>query len=88
MALRQFGDLKTYLLRLDAALGLYTLSASLPSAQAPFHALAPLSLRPVTLVARPPALTAMRYMDFQACVLQLYEVVAGGVVDHEEDREE
>jgi hypothetical protein len=30
----------------------------------------------------------MRYMDFQACVLQLYEVVAGGVVDHEEDREE
>jgi hypothetical protein len=88
MALRQSGDLKTYLLHLDVALGLYTLSGSLPSARAPFHALAPLSPRPVTLVARPPALTAMCYMDFRAYVLQLYGVVAGGVVDHEKNREE
>jgi len=64
------------------------LSASLPSARAPFRALAPLSPRPVTLVLHPPALTATRHTDFQARVSQLYEVVAGGVVDHEEDREE
>ena len=87
MALRQSGYLKTYSLHLDAVSGLYTLSASLPSARAPFRALDPLSPRPVTLVVRPPELTARRHMDFQARVSQLYEVVAGGVVDHEEDRE-
>ena len=88
MALRQSEYLKTYSLHLDAASGLYTLSASLLFARAPFRALAPLSPRSVVLVVHPPALTAMCHMDFQARVSQLYEVVAGGVVDHEEDREE